>query len=109
LPRKYRPPAARRRKNRATNIPYQTAGAPDENNTWSSEPIAENGAPAVAIDEEVPEPIAAPERTSARSADAPRERHVTRDYSYVRGELVKIAVIAAFLIIALMITAFFRN
>ncbi len=107
MPRKYRPPAARRRKNRATNIPYQP-GAPDENNSWTSEAIVENGAPAVAIDDATePEPMV--ERAQPRSADAPRERHVTRDYSYVRGEIVKIAVIASFLIIALMITAFFRN
>jgi len=39
----------------------------------------------------------------------PRERHVTRDYSYVRGEIARIVAIAAFLIVALIITSILRN
>jgi hypothetical protein len=109
LPRKYRPPAAKRRKDRTTNIPYQPAPPPaEENNSWATEEALDGSDSAVAVDvAPVPaEPVSSPAR---REAGMPRERHVTRDYSYVRGELAKIVVIAAFLIVALIITSILRN
>jgi hypothetical protein len=105
LPRKYRPPA-KRNKNRTTNIPYQS-GAAGESNTWASEPVVDTSAPAVAVD--VAEPRAeVVDRPGTPEVGLPRERHVTRDYGYVRGEIARIAVIATFLIIALIIISIFR-
>ena len=104
LPRKYRPPA-KRNKNRTTNIPYQT-GTADESNTWASDPVVDASAGTVAVDESRSEPVAG---SSTREAGLPRERHVTRDYGYVRGEVARIAVIATFLIVALIIISILRN
>ncbi len=36
-------------------------------------------------------------------------RHLVKDYSYVRGEVIRILGLATFLIVSLLITAFFRN
>lgn len=105
MPRKYRPPA-KRNKNRTTNIPYQS-GTADESNTWASEPVPDTSARAVAVD--VAEPRAeAVDGPGTREAGLPRERHVARDYGYVRGEIARIAVIATFLIIALIFISIFR-
>ena len=105
MPRKYRPPAARRRKARKTTIPYEFERA-DESTT---EPGSEDGdAPLVAVGVADIEPE--PEDRILRRAEVSRrgERHVTRDFGYVRSELVRIFAIATFLIVALAITAYFR-
>jgi hypothetical protein len=106
LPRKYRPPA-KRRKNRTTNIPYEGEVSTVADGEWTAEAEAE--APvAVAVETEAP-PVADPDPEQPRSRDVPRDRHISRDYSYVRGEIARITAIAAFLIAALIITAIFRN
>jgi hypothetical protein len=109
LPRKYhRPPATttKRRKPRKTAIPYEFQTAPKEADVDGSDREGyEDDGGAVAVDNTRP----------ARSADAPArdahgrlERHVNRDYSYVRGEVIRIVLIAGFLVIALFITSLFR-
>jgi len=109
LPRKYRPPAAKRRKDRATNIPYQPVPSPaEESNSWATEDALDGSVSAVAVDV-VPTPPEPTKSQSRREAGMPRERHVTRDYSYVRGEIARIVAIAAFLIVALIITSILRN
>jgi hypothetical protein len=45
---------------------------------------------------------------SAGASQATHVRHVERDYSYVGGELVRIAILAAILLIALVIVAILR-
>lgn len=105
MPRKYRPPA-KRNKNRTTNIPYQS-GAADESNTWASEPVPGTTARAVAVDV-VEIRAEAVDRPGTREVGLPRERHVTRDYGYVRGEIAWSAVIATFLIITLIVISIFR-
>jgi hypothetical protein len=109
LPRKYhRPPATttKRRKPRKTAIPYEFEAAPKEAEDvdGSDGEGYEDDGGAVAVD-----------TRPARSADAPArdahgrlERHVNRDYSYVRGEVIRIVLIAGFLVIALFITSLFR-
>jgi hypothetical protein len=107
LPRKYRPPAAKRRKNRR-NIPYEgdvsvaePAETGDSTITFESE-----AAPAVAVDvaDVPPEPEDRPVRQSRSTA----ERHVSRDYSYVRGEVLRLVAIAVCIMVAMAITSFFR-
>lgn len=101
MPRKYhRPPdtTTKRRKTRRSPVPYEFDAPPVE--TAVEEETFEDGDDA---------PVAAEVVRSAAAPGAARgERHVTVDYSYVRSEVVRIAVIMAFLIIALVITSIFR-
>jgi hypothetical protein len=110
LPHKYhRPPATttKRRKPRKTAIPYEFEAAPKEAardvDGSDAEGYQDDGG-AVAVD-----------TRPARSGDMPvrdahgrLERHVNRDYSYVQGEVIRIVLIAGFLLIALFITSLFR-
>ena len=105
MPRKYRPPATKRRKERKTNIPYEVH--PQEPATGGrTVGVAEEDAEAAVGQAHAAvtlkaEPTAVELRRSG-------ERHVNRDYSYVRGEVVRIAIIVGFLIISLIVTSFFR-
>jgi hypothetical protein len=109
VPRKYhRPPATttKRRKPRKTVIPYEFGAAPEEAASdvdGSDAEGYEDDGGAVIVD-----------TRPARSGDLPvrdahgrLERHVNRDYSYVRGEVIRIVLIAGFLLIALFITSRF--
>jgi hypothetical protein len=104
VPRKYRPPTTKRRKARKATIPYEFE-RPEETTIESNGASEDNPLVAVDVAEAPPEPdeIALPRGTTRA------ERHVARDYSYVRGEIVRIALIAVFLIIALIITGILRN
>jgi hypothetical protein len=110
VPRKYhRPPdtTTKRRKPRKTAIPYEFTSEPevaangdeaaDDVEGWEADS-------AVAVD--VRRAPVAP--TPVRDAHGRLERHVNRDYGYVQGEVIRIVAIAGFLIIALIITSFFR-
>jgi hypothetical protein len=106
LPRKYRPPATRRRKPRKATIPYEfeTPAQPDAESNGADQ----NEAPLVAVGvaEVEPEPE---DRPLGRAPVAQRgERHITRNFGYVRSEMLRIVAIATFLIVALAITAYFR-
>lgn len=109
LPRKYRPPASRRRKSKR-RAPYYVEPTPENG---EQQPSA--GEEAVSVAEVEPlaatvatKPETLPGRDGARSTPA-ATRHITRDYSYVRAEVKRILVVAGFLIIALIITALIRN
>jgi len=107
LPRKYRPPAARRRKSKRP-APYFVEPAPQDGDVAAS-PTDE----AVATIERVEvAPVApareAPSETSARGG-ATATKHISRDYSYVRAEVRRIVLVAGFLIVSLIITALLRN
>jgi hypothetical protein len=109
LPRKYRPPAARRRKSKRRE-PYYVEPTPENGDQRPSEgeeavSFAEAEPPAAAVATK-PEPL--PARDGSRSAPA-ATRHMTRDYSYVRAEVKRIVFVAGFLIIALIIIALIRN
>ncbi len=111
MPRKYhRPPAVKRRKPKKQSVPY----------TFEAAPESDNGANMLAPETET---LAPQETVAADRADegdrvgdvrGRREilraasRHLNRDYSYVRREIVRILLLAGFLLIALIITSFFR-
>ena len=104
MPRKYhRPPdtTTKRRKSRKTAIPYEF-GAPPESADEFDEGAFEDG-------DEVPLVSAELARETSRSGIAGKgERHVTVDYGYVRGEVIRIVAIIGFLVISLIITSIFR-
>jgi hypothetical protein len=106
LPRKYRPPVAKRRKSRKTPIPYEAAHVHDDSGD-TLDAHEDGEAPLVAVDvaEPVPEPEDRPLRKVSRTEG---ERHISRDYSHVRGELLRIVAIASFIIIGLIVTAVLR-
>ena len=109
MPRKYhRPPATttKRRKPRKTAIPYEFEAAPTEPEDVDGSDAEgyEDDGDAVAVNTRPARPADVP----VRDAHGRLERHVNRDYSYVRGEVIRIVLIAGFLVIALFITSLFR-
>jgi hypothetical protein len=110
VPRKYhRPPdtTTKRRKPRKTAIPYEFKAAPEEAEAdvdGSDAEGYEDDGGAVAVDTR---PTRAGD-VPVRDAHGRLERHVNRDYSYVRGEVIRIVLIAGFLLVALFITSLFR-
>ena len=117
MPRKpHRPPSTttKRRKLRKTAIPYEfevgpaaavVDEAPDDGEGWEGEDISAAEATAVAV-EERPRMRSGP--IVERDEHGKVERHVRRDYSFVRGEVLQIVVIGGFLVIALIITSILR-
>jgi hypothetical protein len=110
LPRKYHRPLAtttKRRKPRKTAIPYEFEAAPKEaagDVEGSDAEGYEDDGGAVAVDTRPRRSVDMP----VRDAHGRLERHVNRDYSYVRGEVIRIVLIAGFLLIALFVTSLFR-
>ena len=111
MPRKYhRPPTAKRRKSKkSATVPYVLEPPPEP----------DNGA-APAIDEEQEEELATPAASAVRVREESRaapgrtsgatpSKHVSRDYSYVRGEILRIVAVAGFLVVALVITSILRG
>ena len=107
MPRKFQQPA-KRRKSRSTTIPYDFEGdAPAASPADDEGPLDEE-APLLAVDVADPEPEAEDRPMRHLSSHAKAARHVSRDYAYVRGELVRIAAIATFLVVSLAITSVLR-
>jgi hypothetical protein len=116
LPRKYRPPAARRRKAKR-QAPVFVEPLPDSGN----EPAAIDGADAgvfedaeseMTVTAAEPRPVPAQARPADRPADRPspgQVKHIAKDYSYVRAEVRRIALVGGFLVVSLIITAILRN
>ena len=101
MPRKFRPPAAKRRKRKTVSYEFDQAPLPADGAVAPGMPAAEVTADIIDQPEE-----------GVRAADLYRRtsvKHITRDHSYVRGEIVRILLIAGFLMISLVITALFRN
>jgi hypothetical protein len=106
LPRKYhRPPPVKRRKSKRTataedfarDLPapvLETAVAVGVADTENNKAVVDNT------------PVAAVGNPVTREA-APIRR-INQDYSYVRGEIVQIAIIGGLIILGLVITSFFR-
>ncbi|MBI2913245.1 MAG: hypothetical protein HYY03_04940 [Chloroflexi bacterium] len=88
MPRRYRPPVKRRKPKRRT----------------TADILAEPPAP-----QEIAAPIAVARTAVSTAAPASRSetRHITRDYSYVRTEIVRIALVAGFIVTSLVLTAVF--
>jgi hypothetical protein len=110
LPRKYRPPAARRRKNKK-QAPYYVEPLPQSPGAATTT----DGAEAVLTDEAEEEDVLLEEETQPvqtrqrERATATPVKHMTKDYSYVRSEIKRIALVAGILIVALIITAILRG
>jgi len=112
LPRKYRPPAARRRKSKR-QAPYYVEPLPDS----GDETAAQDGAGVSILKDaeaEAAVAVAAPKSApvQARAADRPAAtaaKHIAKDYGYVRAEVRRILLVAGFLIVSLIITALLRN
>jgi hypothetical protein len=105
VPRKYRPPASsKRRKSRTVEYDFptpteapETAVAEEEGEEYEDDDI-----------DYADEPVIETTASVGRSiADRP-ERHVRRDYSYVRADVIRIAVFGAVLIAALIIGGIIR-
>ncbi len=92
MPRRYRPPD-RRRKPKKQQLP----GAMEDPSYGDTE------APAA------PPPPVAPPIPVARDPERPSQaQHIARDYSYVVTDLRRIALIVAFIVVGLVITAILR-
>lgn len=111
MPRKYRPPAARRRKTKRPGpvfvepLPQGGEVLPQsEDGATSLEGVESERAVSVAT----PEPATPPARVAERSP-ATATKHIAKDYSYVRAEVRRIVLVAGFLILSLFITALLRN
>jgi hypothetical protein len=112
LPRKYhRPPPAKRRKSKRTapaeafaqDVPSPAPEAPIAVGVADAEPGTEHFETAVDND-----PVAtAPVRDSAVREVGP-VRRINQDYSYVRGEIVQIAIIGGLIVLGLIITSIVR-
>jgi hypothetical protein len=105
VPRKYhRPPdtTTKRRKPRKAPIPYEFAG-PSESAVDVDEAVLEDG-----IEQPPALATSVPQEALRSGISGKAERHVNVDYSYVRGEVVRIVSIIGFLVIALIITSIFR-
>jgi hypothetical protein len=119
VPRKYhRPPSTttKRRKSRKSAIPYEFEAGPtepvvdeeaaDDGEGWEGEDIADSEGTAVAVEERPG--LRSREPVVERDEHGRVERHVRRDYGFVRGEVVRIVVIGGFLIVSLIITSVLR-
>ena len=109
MPRKYRPPAARRRKAKR-QAPFYVEPLPDGAAAAAVPAGADESAyeepepPALVEREPAPVQAKASERTAATAT-----RHIAKDYGYVRAEVKRIALVGGLLIISLIITALLRN
>ncbi|HSP55026.1 MAG TPA: hypothetical protein VLS25_05505 [Dehalococcoidia bacterium] len=100
MPRKYhRPPAVKRRKAKKTSYLYPGSPEPeaDEDTEVSAAPDE--------LDEEEWEETFPVGGAKGRAAT----RHLVKDYSYVRSEVMRILGLAAFLVISLTLTAVLRG
>jgi hypothetical protein len=101
VPRKYRPPASsKRRKKRTSDYDFPV---PEE--TGSETAVADGDSEVDNVDVAVE----ASRAQARRSLDEQRsERHVRRDYTYVRNEAIRIGIIGGVLIAGIVVAGFFR-
>lgn len=103
MPRKYhRPPdtTTKRRKPRKTAIPYEFEAPPESAGDFGDEAMEDGEMPLVSAE--------VARETVRGGISSKGERHVTVDYGYVRGEVVRIVAIIGFLVMSLIITSIFR-
>lgn len=106
MPRKYhRPPATKRRKSKKT-LPYAFEGSPETEEVEDTELAA---APEELDDEDWPGEAQASVSDEGRLKGRAPTRHLVKDFSYVRGEVVRILVLGTFIVTSLVITALLRN
>ena len=105
MPRKYRPPESRRRRARKTPSPHIFENPPEDGDA----PVDTVKEAVLAESTPVPAPAAAQRLSVAQSSRATVTKHVSRDYSYVRGEIGRIILVAGFLVVSLLITSLLRK
>jgi hypothetical protein len=98
VPRKFRPPASKRRRTKKT-VEYDF---PPGEQATSEAAVADEAGYAAETEE------AAPVATASVRSDGRGERHTTRDYTHVRNEVLRIAIIGAILIVVIVVGGFFR-
>ncbi len=106
MPRRYhRPPQAKKRKARKTPIPYAFE-APEV-----AVEAEDGGLPLAETEDEAAEAVGPVrvERPRQASEATPAVAHIARDYSYVKAEVVRILLVAGFLLLGLIITAILRH
>jgi len=107
LPRKYhRPPTVKRRKPKKT-APYVFQGTPEPGNGDATELVSPEEE--LEEDEERYAGSARAPAVGGRGQAGAATKHLVKDYSYVRAEIVRILGLAAFLIVSLAITAILRG
>ncbi|HUF54394.1 MAG TPA: hypothetical protein VMR52_11565 [Dehalococcoidia bacterium] len=107
MPRKYRPPASSKRRKPRT-VEYDFPTAPEDASTETA--VADEAAEDYEDDDidYADEAVIETRTPTGRSiADRP-ERHVRRDYSYVRSDVIRIGIFAAVLIVAIIIGGIIR-
>jgi hypothetical protein len=104
VPRKYRPPASsKRRRSRTVEYDFPTPAESPET------AVAEEGEEYEDDDiDYADEPVIEATTPAGRSIADRSERHVRRDYSYVRADVIRIAAFGAVLIVALIIGGIIR-
>jgi hypothetical protein len=111
LPRRYRPPAAKRRKTKrgASPAPFEEpiAVPTTDSSILTSDEADEEWEDDEEFEDE-PASSAAVATAVRPAAGRERTQHMQRDFSYVRTELIRVAAVGGFLIIALIITAILR-
>ena len=110
MPRKYRPPPARRRKAKRS-APHYVESLPEDGGVASQahdEAVAAIELPETepTVAERTPQPAG---RVDSRATAPVAAKHISRDYSHVRAEVKRIVLVAGFLVISLMVTALLRN
>jgi hypothetical protein len=90
LPRRYRPPARRRRSRKERPLPERAA------------PLEASAAAPVSS----PRPAAAP--VAVRQDRSTQTRHIVRDHRYVLDDVRRVALIVVFIVGGLVITAILR-
>lgn len=105
MPRKYhRPPAVKRRKPKKTNIPYTI---PEETAADSGSAVATAEAPETEATPAVTPAVDGAREAAGSSREAP-VKHIARDHSYVRAEVVRILVIGGGVLAILLLIAVLR-
>jgi hypothetical protein len=108
LPRKYRPPATRRRKSKRP-APYFVEPVPEDGDVAVSSPDKEETSTIARTEAASAAPAPEPPTTTAKRDTPTAAKHIARDYSYVRAEVRRIVVVAGLLIVALIIVALLRG
>jgi hypothetical protein len=92
-------------------VPYAFEPSPDQEDGGSPVAVEDSVAEAAAATPRsaalAPDPLATV-RTSGAQAQRGGEARLNRDYSYVPGEIMRIVIVAGFLIASLVITSIFR-
>lgn len=104
MPRRYhRPPSTKRRKPKKTTIPYAFEAEPEPAGVEA--PVAAPALEAEELEEPALEPAVVTRPSGEKRPSEAGVRHITRDYRYVRSEVIRIVLVAGLLLTCLVIAA----